>query len=74
MCQNFIFAMAGDQEDAGDHSFDDFPYRVVPVWTPTIHRCLNPYEDNLATVAIPMTRQTSILKHTQALEALQKGW
>lgn len=62
MCQNFILALAGDQEGAEDHSFDDFPYRVVSV--STIHRCLNPYEDNLAMVAIPMTRQTSILKHT----------
>lgn len=39
--------MADNQEDAKDHALDDFSYRIVPVWTPTIHRCPNPYKDDL---------------------------
>lgn len=39
--------MADNQEDAEDHALDDVSYRIVPVWTPTIHMCPNTYKDDL---------------------------
>jgi len=67
--------VADNQEDAEDHALDDFSYRIVPVWTPTIHRWLNPCKDDLdRQLPSPSPARLPFRDTHRLSEALQKGW
>lgn len=71
VCENFILAMADNQEDAEDHALDDFSYRIVPVWTPSP----NTYKDDLdRQLPSPSPDRLLFLNTRRYSEALQKGW